>query len=358
MTFDRLDTLIGIATIMLGLSMIITILNQMIASLLGHRAMYLKDGIVDILVTLDPSLKDQAEGLAKEVLTHKLSSDSIFAHLPNAPQRWKMATAIQPQELGKLLNLVSTGKDYEPRIKAILEQVNPAVQREARMLATVVPQAAATVDQLKQFADKATSALGHMEATFNSTMDRISQRFTAQMRIWTVIFSVIMALVFHLDAATLYSRLSTDATLRASVSGVSETMMKKYLDLQPSSNAGQGAQPATQSTSQPTTQPAAPASGQPAASAQPGGKPSEQELKEQTKQLANNLNQVKDALAAGDLQIFQVPEKWYCYNSPGEFFRILATAGLLSLGAPFWFNALKTLTSLRSATAQKESAKK
>ena len=38
MTLDRLDTLIGIATIMLGLSIIIiTIMNQMIASLLGHR---------------------------------------------------------------------------------------------------------------------------------------------------------------------------------------------------------------------------------------------------------------------------------------------------------------------------------
>jgi hypothetical protein len=30
---------------------------------------------------------------------------------------------------------------------------------------------------------------------------------------------------------------------------------------------------------------------------------------------------------------------------------ILATAGLLALGAPFWFNLLKNLTSLRPALA-------
>jgi hypothetical protein len=35
---------------------------------------------------------------------------------------------------------------------------------------------------------------------------------------------------------------------------------------------------------------------------------------------------------------------------------VLATAGLLSLGAPFWFNALKTLTNLRPAIAAKQDA--
>jgi hypothetical protein len=219
--------------------------------------------------------------------------------------------------------------------------VNPAVQREARMLAAVIP-AATTIDQLKQFADKATSSLGRLEASFDSTMDRIRQRFTLQMRIWTVIFSLIMVMIFHLDAATLYARLSADNSLRASVSGVSETMMKKYLDLQPANTTGQ-------------TQPDQTA-GQPAGSP-PAAKLSDQDLQKQTKKLADDLNEVRQSLAVGDLRIFEVHEGWYkpdSFSGPGEFFRILATAGLLSLGAPFWFNALKTLSSLRSATAQKK----
>jgi hypothetical protein len=35
---------------------------------------------------------------------------------------------------------------------------------------------------------------------------------------------------------------------------------------------------------------------------------------------------------------------------------VLASVGLLSLGAPFWFNMLKSLTNLRSVVAAKESA--
>jgi hypothetical protein len=38
------DTLAAFATVMLGVSLLITVLDQMIAGLLGHRAMYLKDG--------------------------------------------------------------------------------------------------------------------------------------------------------------------------------------------------------------------------------------------------------------------------------------------------------------------------
>jgi hypothetical protein len=35
---------------------------------------------------------------------------------------------------------------------------------------------------------------------------------------------------------------------------------------------------------------------------------------------------------------------------------VLMTAGLLSLGAPFWFNALKSMTNLRPVVASKEEA--
>ncbi len=42
MTWERVDTLIAFATEMLGISLLITILNQMVAALLGHRATYLK----------------------------------------------------------------------------------------------------------------------------------------------------------------------------------------------------------------------------------------------------------------------------------------------------------------------------
>lgn len=350
MTFDRLDTLIAFVTIMLGLSMIITILNQLIASILGHRAAYLKDGIVDVLVTLDPNLKAHAEAIANDVLTHTLSSDSIFAHVSWAPGRWKMASAIKPQELAKLLEQVSAGKDYESKIKAILGAINPSLVLDAQRLAavagTVTPGAAAAADQwLRQLAEKSNTLVGKLESEFDSAMDRIRQRFTLQMRIWSVVFALLMALMLHLDAASLYAQLSAEPSLRASVSGVSESLMKKYLDVQASGNTGQTAQPGQ---------------GQ-AAPAQPATQPSQQEVTATSKKLASDFNQVKQALASADLQLFQIRKDWYDPNTFGgmqEFLRILLTAGLLSLGAPFWYNALKSLMSLRSTISQKQSEAK
>jgi hypothetical protein len=37
---------------------------------------------------------------------------------------------------------------------------------------------------------------------------------------------------------------------------------------------------------------------------------------------------------------------------------VLITAALLSLGAPFWFNALKSMTNLRSVLASKQKSEK
>jgi len=47
-----------------------------------------------------------------------------------------------------------------------------------------------------------------------------------------------------------------------------------------------------------------------------------------------------------------IPYVWPADNL--HFWGIVFSAGLLSLGAPFWFNALKTLSSLRPIVANKE----
>jgi hypothetical protein len=331
---EKLDTLIAFATIMLGISLLITILNQMIASLLGHRATYLKDGIKDLLETLDPTLGGDVENIANNVLIHKLASDSIFAHQSWAPTRWKLASAIRPEELAKLLKLVSDKQPYQKKIEAILDEVNPTVAREAKLIAntvnSVAPNVTASADELiKQISDKATKAVGRLEGAFNSTMDRVRQRFTLQMRIWTIVFSLIFAVIYHLDAARLYTQISTDPVLRASVTAVSDDLMKKYVDVQP------------------------PAAGQP--------EMTQQELETKTKKLKDAYRGVQADLTETKLQLLEVPHPWwpglhvFCTLAAwGKLFRILATAGLLSLGAPFWYNTLKSLVNLRSQVAEQQ----
>jgi hypothetical protein len=323
MTLERVDTLIAFTTIMLGLSLLITILNQMVAALLAHRGAYLRDGLVDLLETLDPNLKGDAKNIAQDVLTHKLASDSLFARMKAAPLRWKLATSIRPEELTKLLFLVSTGKDYAPKIEALLAQVNPTIKREADIIASTVNSvggitSVATADQLiKQLSAKASNAVGRIEAAFASTMDRISQRFTMQMRIWTVIFSLFAALYYHVDAITIYSRLPTEPALRASLINISGDMMKKY---------------------QAVTSP-----------------PSDKSVadNENTKALKERFGVIKQELDGTNLQLFEY-NRHFKFESAVDFLRVLATAGLLSLGAPFWYNALKGLANLRPAVAQKQ----
>jgi len=334
--FDRLDTLVAFATVMLGASLLITILNQMVASLLGHRAMYLLDGIKDLLETLDPTLGPHLEKIANDVLTHKLASDSIFVRIAKAPMRWKLAGTIKPEELAKLLELVSAGKPYAANIQAILAQVNPTVAREAQLLTSTVnvlaPASVATADQLiKEYYDKATRAIGQLESAFNSTMDRVRQRFTLQMRIWTIIFSLAFALVYQLDAFRIYTQLSTDPALRASLSNVSTDLMKKY----------------TEVTVQ--TQPGAVSADQ-----------AQKNLDDYTKKLAATYKDVRGQFAESKLALFELPSSLADWKKGlggwGGLLRLLATAALLSLGAPFWYNTLKGLVSLRSQVA--DSSKK
>jgi hypothetical protein len=315
MALERLDTLIAFAVLMAGISMMITLLNQMVASLLAHRGAYLRDGIIDLLTTLDPTLKDKARRLVTSALTHPLVSDSVFARIPFAPTRWRLATAVRSEELSKLLKLCSDPTEL-PKIELILNQVNPEITRETQLIAAVANSLgapAATADRLiQQVSDKATNAIGRFDAAFHSTMDRVSQRFTLQMRMWTIVFSIGIACIYHTDAFVLYSQISTEPALRQALVAASDDIMKKSADLAAQTNADETA-----------------------------------------KQLAQSYQAMQKELSPANSHLVQIPSRWYCWSKK-EIPGIAVTAAFLSLGAPFWYNILKGLTSLRPLVAKKQ----
>jgi len=49
-----------------------------------------------------------------------------------------------------------------------------------------------------------------------------------------------------------------------------------------------------------------------------------------------------------------VVHELFLFNNNRNFLGILLTAAFLSLGAPFWYNALKNLSNLRSTVANKQ----
>jgi hypothetical protein len=78
-----------------------------------------------------------------------------------------------------------------------------------------------------------------------------------------------------------------------------------------------------------------------------------QEAANQLKALNPNLAQMKDQLAEADLDLFH--RFSLAQTSWGEFGGEFVTLLLLSLGAPFWYNALRQLSNLKPAISSKVS---
>jgi hypothetical protein len=72
-------------------------------------------------------------------------------------------------------------------------------------------------------------------------------------------------------------------------------------------------------------------------------------------QRAKDGEEVRSILTKSSFDVVQM--RWWTDKPPklpAEIPGILATAALLSMGAPFWFNLLKSLTNLRPVVANKQ----
>jgi len=389
MTLDRLDTVMAFAAVMLGVSLIITVLTQAIGTLLGHRGTYLKESLVDLLGHLDPLLEPHADAIVTRVLTHDGASDSLLRKwVPKFTShngvvmwfldRWKLATAIRPEELVQLLRVCTQGNaTTQPLIDRILAEVNPELVRQADLLARTFNDAAtikASADQmLKQLSDKANEAAGKLEALFNSTVDRVSQRFAMQMRIWTIVLALLIAVVAHLDAFKLYSQLASDPTQRSALVGAADALLKKAADVLPAELSVPGIYKALMKQLQ-NQQPAVSALGEPPSFSSRGEAEAwlrnglagnnqaadivkqynqllDEGLRSAGQKLADQYKELNQTLSSAGFQLW--PSPYPGWLKRGEIVGVLVTAALLSLGAPFWFNALKTLSNLRPILASK-----
>src|SRR5438477_7189821 len=116
-----LDTIIGFAVVMLAISLLITILIQMISALLSHRGSNLRWGLETLFAkmapTVYPDLARNARSVAEHVLTHPLVSDSLFSKSPLCKwpligplvERFQLASAIRPEELVGILEHLASG---------------------------------------------------------------------------------------------------------------------------------------------------------------------------------------------------------------------------------------------------------
>jgi hypothetical protein len=372
MTLPHLDTLIAYTVVMLGVSLIVTVLTQIVSASLGLRGTNLLWGIKALLKSIDPELEAHAEAL----LTHPIISDSLMSRFRGRFQdkpligplvrRWTLATAIRA---GEVVRMLAT---HAQKLRIAGGDVNVAAA--ARIEAALGAQTAQQV-------------FGSVEEHFNSAMDRVSQRFAVEMRGWTVIFSFLLALGVQLDTFRLLERLWTDPQTRESLVGTRAAMMQEAdAIIQTSSGGAQMAGPGVTPQVYADTFSRI-AMEHPKETSGMGDMPRMASYEAARMWLATNLlenekrinvpdsnnaailqdyaksvpaalaakaNAIRQQIETSGLELIPKPFRLAHFDDARNVLGTLVSAVLLSLGAPFWFNALKSLANLRPILANKQ----
>jgi hypothetical protein len=399
---NTLDTVIAFAVIMTVLSLLITLVVQMVSATLSLRGKNLANALALTFQTIDPSIGKYAHSLAAQILRDPIFSDSLWqkknrsldenaqkfiaaqrklrdARLrrpddpnraeaiskatsevnttkaavtipdvkPNREKPWgfwtvpwggsmEIATAIRPGEIYRVLQelremspeeaqLFNIPKELTEKAQGLVAALHrldlPKIESRVKLkdIAAVAKifapeQQKAVVDTLGSFGatvERATTqAYDRFQRWFGSAQDRAEQWFQIHVRMVTIVAAILVSILLQLDTVEIYDKLRREPKLV-------EALVK----------AAPG-----------TLEQGATVQGQTDANAR-------------EKAFA-------DLKASIDSTGFElVPSGWFARWPAEKFwwfnhlFGLALSAGLLTLGAPFWFNLLKNLMSLRPALA-------
>jgi len=293
-----LDTLIGFVTVLLVLSLAVTMLTQIVANLLRLRSRHLRDGVLDVFRQLGWGfVGDGAEILARKVVRSKdaITREDLIETL--------LVLAQKNPELKEKITSLTPG--FDPQ--ALLAHV----RRTALELSVERPDLAAAVVRSAAFARSPLAGLvSEVFGVFDSTMDRVSAKFTAQSRKLVAIIGIAVALALPLDTFDLLKRLARSDSAREQAVALAQTFAENRSNIDPT--------PAD---------------------------PTPRDVR----------------LAVAKLQaaeVIVVPSsraEWLARWQQVNWAGVAVSALLLTLGGPFWFTVLKDLLRLRSAAASQES---
>jgi hypothetical protein len=324
-----IDILLGLSVVMLMVSLVVTVLTQAIMNVMQTRGKNLRDGISGLLRQIHGplSIKVSVE-IAEKLLTHPLikSAGSGFGTVIHREELTalllELAAGDGPHQLEaaaqtELCNLLKANGIDDPKrtmdnVRALtlqLEQAFPSLSNNERYSTAFLQEAQSRF-------------LGKVNGWFDQTIDRVSDRFTNSARLVTFFGSLAVALVLQLDTTALVNRLSTDPAFRQALVEQALKTANTEVALQP---------PPTNNNQAAYLVPT----------------------------LSSKDRQNLQSLATFD--VIEIPasgkqwrDNWTAENWFMKLLGIVLTAMLLSLGAPFWYNALKNLIRLRSLIAQKD----
>jgi hypothetical protein len=376
-----IDILIGVAVVMLVVSATVTALTQFVLHLMEAKGKQLKVGIADLLQLISPNFgRECAERIAEVVLKHPLVSLGDN----------KLSDTIHREELVKMLLELSTAtgantladKDREA-LKSALDANGikdpAAVLENARSLLLQLEMSRPDLSNAMRtdivLLQEASSAfLAKIHSWFDQTIDRTKDRFTITARQVTFVCAAVVVVFLQLDTIALINQLSMDSQLR-------NTLVQQAMEIgaapapgvpAPSGPTGttipgttaSAASGATGSTTAGSTGSAIALPGASGASGPtaPATSGQNQDVPAAVNELRRDLDANSDQIKGlASLGLFRVPAsigEWEKGFSSGnvimKILGLLISVVLLSMGAPFWYNALKTLIGLRSVVAGKD----
>lgn len=287
-----LDVAIGLVLIYTLLSLICSTINEGVSSLLAWRAATLKQGLHNLL----------GDDFARKVFGHHL----VQGLVPRHRMPWKRKPSYIPSRTFVMTVLDALGQENgagfpktvaEARAGALkIAQDNPAV---GRALLALIDEADGNLEKLKE----------NITNWFDSSMQRVSGWYRRKAETAILIIAILISVILGVDSILLGKSLWANPALRA----IAVEAAKKTVDNPP-----------------------------------PGLSP-----REDPRPIGQVSDDLKDLQTQLDsLEISRAPYVWG-ENFPAwlgaHALGFAITAIALSLGAPFWFDLLNKLVSLRSS---------
>lgn len=387
----QLDVLIGFVVVMSVVSLLITIITQMISAALGLRGRNLADALAAMMHKIDPQIggtvKDLAQQLADKVLTRPIISDSMLSMSKKWPVMWKRASAIRPDELLEVLKdiagatvapaaapanveeaaaglLKKTGSPNsgshrrcqrdQGRIARTGEETRSgAVSRigncdehsagQSRQVVQLCPgsrpamvcDAHAVLDS-DRLGGGISVAIGHLSPA-GTNQQRPGVAFktgrefgSSEKQAEEILNEAVLSSPESIGQEAVKQLKAKDAKMARRLPAGMDTAAKASEWLQTHSKKDKDTDAVKKYWEMTQTVP-------------------QEKLDRSAKQFAT----LTDELSKSKFQFVPDPYRWEnCWPVHLHFWGILVSAALLSLGAPFWFNTLKSLTNLRSMLAK------
>lgn len=381
---QSIDTLIAFVVIMTVASLFVTIAVQICSAGLSLRGKNLANALALTFQSIEPDLGPKAHQLAARILSDPLLSDSTRTQksknrnsavaFPNKKTPWhftdvfgaaRLASAIRPEEVyGTLKKLALLAGNEE----GAATRREPLAETAEKVLSALELRAEGA-----RVSAKAEAGRLKFDAWFGSAQDRAQQWFQLHTRGLTIAASALVALFLQLDAVEIFHFVSTNAASRSALLGSAGKLLENSDGawdeqgglIRRLAEAWRSHDPGAApdlSQIRHTAQLREELAKRPAFKAEEYDSLARSVKKAYFDDQQNKLADLTSGVSATGFEF--IPVKYWRWPSsrgakaslgnvgphlPG----IALCAALLTLGAPYWYNLLKNLTSLRPALAQR-----